>query len=169
MRSYAYRLQIQLGVQSTENTCEGPSHQFLWLPLQCQWCPPGPGQGRCCTCLASTHQCHWTSRVLRSSHIPKSLHTWSVHLDCPSARAAQEGHRLHMELHLQHCFWADQGSCCQWYHLQVLWPLTPCDNTGQCLTGRPWHSTPTKWQACSLCQQGPHWNWMPIYKHRERC
>ena len=31
---------------------------------------PRPRQGWCCTCLASTHQCHWTSRVLRSSHIP---------------------------------------------------------------------------------------------------
>ena len=25
---------------------------------------------------------------------------WSVHLDLPSMRAAQEGHRFHMELHL---------------------------------------------------------------------
>ena len=72
-RSYAYHLQIGLGVQPTEDTCEGPSYQFLWLPLQCQWCPPRPGQGQCCTCLVSTHQCPWTSRVLRSSHIPKSI------------------------------------------------------------------------------------------------
>ena len=89
MRPYVYCLQIRLGVQSTENTCEGPSHQFLWLPLWCQWCPPRPRQGWCCTWLASTHQCHWTPRILRPSHIPKSLHTWSVHLDCPSSRAAQ--------------------------------------------------------------------------------
>ena len=66
--------------------------------------------GSCCTCLASTHQCHWTSRGPRSSHIPKPLHSWSVNLDLPSMRAAQEGHRLHMELHLWHCFWVDQGS-----------------------------------------------------------
>ena len=39
-------------------------------------------------------------RVLRPSHIPKSLHPWPVHLVCPSERAAQEGHRLYLELHL---------------------------------------------------------------------
>ena len=39
-------------------------------------------------------------RVLRSSHIVKSLHPWSVHLDCPSVRTAQEVHRLQLELHL---------------------------------------------------------------------
>ena len=165
-RSYAYCPQIWL--QSTENTCEGPSHQISLaastMPMVSTW----TWQGQCCTCLASTHQCHWTPRILRSSHIPKSLHPWSVHLDYPSARAAQEGHKLHMELHLWHCFWVDQGSRHQWYYPQVLRPLTPCDNTGWCLTGRPWYSTPAKWQTHSLCQQGPHQNWTPMCKHRER-
>ena len=141
-RPYAYCLQIQLGVQPPEDTCEGSSCQFLWLPLQCQWSPPRPRQGQCCTCLASTHQHHWTPRILRSSHIPKSLHTWSVHLDCPFVRAAQEEHRLHMELHLWHHIWVDQGSCHQWHHPKVLWPITSSNNTGWCLTGRPWCSTP---------------------------
>ena len=68
---------------TTENTCEGPSCQFLWLPLWCPWCPPRPGKGWCCTCLTGTNKHHQTSRVLRPSHIPKSLHPWSVHLDCP--------------------------------------------------------------------------------------
>ena len=27
-----------------KNTHEGPSYQFLWLLLQCQWCPPRPGK-----------------------------------------------------------------------------------------------------------------------------
>ena len=93
----------------------------------------------------------------------------SVHLDHHPMRATQEEHRLHMELHLWHQFSVDQGSHYQWYHPQVLQPLTPCDNTGWCLTGRPWCSTPAKWQTHSLCQQGPHWNWTPICKHRERC
>ena len=147
-----------------------PKPSILWLSLQCQWSPPGPRQGRCCTCLASTHQHHWASRVLRPSHIPKSLHPWSVHFDHPPARAAQEGHRLHMELHLWHHFWADQGSHHQWYHPQVLWPVTSHDNTGWCLTGRPWCSTPVKWQTHSLCQQGPHWTecWYANIE-RERC
>ena len=73
-----------------------------------------------------------------------------------------------MRLHLWCCFWVDQGSCHQWHNPQVLQPLTPSDNTGRCLTGRPWCSTPAKWQTCSLCQQCPHQNWMPIHKHRER-
>ena len=123
---------------------------------------------QCCTCLASTHQHHWTPRILRSSHIPKSLHPWSIHLDCPSMRAAQEGHRLQLEPYLWHCFWADQGSCHQWHHPQVLWPITTCDNPSWCLTGRPWCSTPAEWQTCSLCQQGPHQNWMLIREHWER-
>ena len=83
MRSHANCPQIWLGVQPTEDTCEGPSHQLLWMSLRCQWSPPRPRQGQCCTCLASTHQHHWTPRILRSSHIPKSLHPWSIHLDCP--------------------------------------------------------------------------------------
>ena len=29
-----------------------------------------------------------------------SLHPWSIHLDCPSTRAAQEGHRLQLEPYL---------------------------------------------------------------------
>ena len=78
-----YCPQIWLSVQSRENTCEGTSHQFLCLSLWCQRCPPRLRQGQCCTCLASTHQGHWASRILRSSHIPKSLHPWSVHLDFP--------------------------------------------------------------------------------------
>ena len=45
MRSHASCPQIQLGVQPTEDARESPSHQFLWLSLQCQWCPPRPGQG----------------------------------------------------------------------------------------------------------------------------
>ena len=28
------------------------------------------------------------------------LHPWSLHLDCPSMRAAQEGHRLQLEPYL---------------------------------------------------------------------
>ena len=36
-----------------KNTCEGSSCQFLWLPIQCQWCPPGPRKGQCHTCLTS--------------------------------------------------------------------------------------------------------------------
>ena len=47
-------------------------------------------------------------------------------------------------------------------------PSLPSDNTSWCLTGRPWCSTPAKWQTHSLCQQGPHQNWMLICKHRER-
>ena len=83
-------LQIWLGVQPTEDACESPSRQFLWMPLWCQWSPPRPRQGQCCTCLASTHQHHWTPRILRSSHVPKSLHTWSIHLDCPSTAPLRE-------------------------------------------------------------------------------
>ena len=36
-------------------------------------------------------------RILRPSHIPKSIHPWSVHLDCHPVRASQEGHRLQLE------------------------------------------------------------------------
>ena len=39
-----------------------------------QWCPPRPRKGWCSTCLTSTNKCHQTPRVLRPSHIPKSLH-----------------------------------------------------------------------------------------------
>ena len=39
-----------------------------------------------------------------------------------------------------------------------IWPFTCRDNTSQCLTGRPWCSTPAKWQTHSFCQQGPYQN-----------
>ena len=124
-RSHANCPQIQLGVQPTEDTHEGPIHQFLWMPIWCQWCPPRPWKGWCCTHLTSTHQHHWASRNLRSSHIPKSLLSWSVYLDHPSMRAAQEGHRFQLELHIWHHFWVDQGSCCQWHHLRYFDPSLP--------------------------------------------
>ena len=38
-----------------ENTCEGSSHQFLQLPLQCQWCPPRPRKGQHRTHLTGTN------------------------------------------------------------------------------------------------------------------
>ena len=60
---HAGSLQVWSCVQSTENTHQGPSHQLLWLPIQCQWCPPRPGEGWCCACSPSTHKCHWTPRV----------------------------------------------------------------------------------------------------------
>ena len=69
--------------------------------------------------------------------------------------AALGGHRLHLELHLWCCFSCMvQRSCHQQHHPQVLWPLTSCDNTSQCLTGRPWCSTPAKWQTHGFCEQG---------------
>ena len=83
-------------------------------------------------------------------------------------RAAQEGHRLQLEPYLWHHFWADQGSCHQWHHPQVLRSITSSDNPSWCLTGRPWCSIPVEWQTHSLCQQGPHWNQMLICKHWER-
>ena len=46
-------------------------------------------------------------------------------------------------------------------------PLTFCDNTSQYLTGRPWCSTPAKWQTCGFCQQSPYKNQMPVCQHRE--
>ena len=66
------------------------------------------------------------------------------------------------------CFWVGQGSCRQWHHPQVLRSITSSDHPSWCLTGRPWCSTPAEWQTHSLCQQGPHQNWMPICKHWER-
>ena len=152
-----------------KNTCEGSSCQLLWLPLWCWWCPSRPGKCRCSTHLASANKHHWTPRVLRPSHIPQSLYPWFVHLDCPPAQAAQGGHKLHLEPHLQCCFSAGQRSCHQLHHPQVFQPLTSHDNTSWCLTGRPCCNTPTKWQTHSFCQQGPYQNQTLICKHRERC
>ena len=44
-------------------------------------------------------------------------------------------------------FSACKRSCCQQHHPQEFQPFTSCDNTSQCLTGRPWCSTPAKWQT----------------------
>ena len=145
-----------------KHTHEGSSCQFLWLPLWCWWCPPRLGKGWCHTCLTGTNKCHQTPRVLRPSHIPQSLYSWLVHLDCPPVWAAQEGHRLHLEPHLWCHFSTCQRSCCQWHHPQVLQPFTSHDNTSWCLTGRSWCSTPAKQQTCGFCQQGPYQNQMPV-------
>ena len=53
-----------------KNTCEGLSHQFLWLPLWCWWCPPKPRKGGCCTLPISDNKHHQTPRVPMPSHIP---------------------------------------------------------------------------------------------------
>ena len=53
-----------------KNTHKGSNCQFLWLPLQCRWCPPRPGKGQCHICLTSTNKHHWIPRVLRPSHVP---------------------------------------------------------------------------------------------------
>ena len=38
-----------------------------------------------CTCPANANKCHQTPGVLRHGNVPKFLHPWPVHLDCPSA------------------------------------------------------------------------------------
>ena len=43
--------QVWSCVQSIENAHKGPCCKLLWLPIQCQWCPPGPGEGQCCNVL----------------------------------------------------------------------------------------------------------------------
>ena len=131
-----------------KNTCEGSSHQFLSLPLWCQWCPPRPRKGWCHTCLTGANKCHRTPRVPRPCHIPYSLHPWFVHLDCPPIWAPQEGHRPSLEPHLWCHFSACKRSCCQQHHPQVFWPFTSHDNTSRCLTGRPW---------CSSCRMANPW------------
>ena len=42
-----------------------------------------PRKGQHHTCLTSTNKHHQTPEVLRSGHVPQSLHPWVVHLDCP--------------------------------------------------------------------------------------
>ena len=82
--------QIWVSVQPTKNACKGPHHQFLWLSLQCQWCPPRPRQGWCCTHPTSANKCHQTSHVSRHGKVPQSFHPRPVQLDCPFVWAAQE-------------------------------------------------------------------------------
>ena len=37
----------------------------------------------CCTCPANSNNCHQTAGVLRHGIIPKFLHPWPIHFDCP--------------------------------------------------------------------------------------
>ena len=82
-------------VPFAENACKAPSCKFLWLLVQCQWCPPRPGEGRCCACSPSTHKCHWTPRVPQHGDIPQPLHPWPVHSECSSARTPEKRSQLH--------------------------------------------------------------------------
>ena len=136
--------QVWSCVQSTENACKGPRHKLLWLPIRCQWCPPGPREGWCCTCSPSTHKCHWTPRVPPHGDIPQPLHPWPVHSDCSSVRTPEKRCQLHLEWQLRGHFSVGQASCHQQDNPQVLWPITACDHTNQCLTGRSWCSTSTR-------------------------
>ena len=131
-------------VQSTANACKGPSHKLLWLPIWCQWCQPRPREGWCCTCSPSTHECHWTPRVPWHGDIPQPLHPWPVHSDCSSARTPEKRCWLHLKCQLWGCFWVSQTSHHQWHHPQIFRPITACDHTSRCLTGRPWCSTSTE-------------------------
>ena len=136
-------LKVWSCVQSTEDTHKGPSCKLLWLPIWCQWCPPRPREGWCCTCSPSTHKSHWTPRVPWHGHIPQPLCPWPVHSDCSSVRTPEKRCQLHLECQLQGYFSVSQTSHCQWHHFQVLWPITACDYTSWCLTGRSWSSTST--------------------------
>ena len=136
--------QVWSCVQSTENACQGPSHQLLWLPIRCQWCPPRSGEGWCCTCSPSTRKCHWTPRGHQHGDISQPLHLWPVHSDCPSARTPEKRCQLHLECQLWGHFLASQANCLQQHHPQILRPITACDHTSQCLTGRSWWSTSTR-------------------------
>ena len=56
--------QIWFSVWHTKNTHEGSSHQFLWLPLWCWWCPPRPRKG---SMPYMPYQCQQTSPNSKSS------------------------------------------------------------------------------------------------------
>ena len=105
MRSYASCPQIWLGVQPTEDTHKSPSCQLLWCLYNANGVHLDPGKVNAVHALPAPNNVTELPRILRSSYIPKSLHPWSIHLDCPSTRAAQEGHRLQLELYLWHHFW----------------------------------------------------------------
>ena len=51
---------------------------------------------------------------------------------------------LHLECQLWGYFSASQASHHQQHHTQILWPITACDHTSWCLTGRSWGSTSTR-------------------------
>ena len=93
---------------------------------------------------------------------------WPVHPDCPSVRTPEKRCWLHLECQLWGCFWANQASCHQQHHPQILWPITACDHTSPCFPGRSKCSTPTEQQAYSFSKQSTHWCRMQICKHRER-
>ena len=160
--------QVWSCVQSTENAFKGSSHKFLWLPIWCPCCPPRPGEGQSCACSPSTHKCHWTPRGPWHGDIPQPLHPWPVHSDCSSARTPEKRCWLHLECQLPGCFSVSQASHHQQHHPQILQPITACDHTSQCLTGRYWCSTSTKQQTHSFCKQSTHWCRVQICKHRER-
>ena len=160
--------QVWSCVQSTENTCKGPSCKLCWLPIWCQWCTPGSGEGWCCACSPNTHKCHWAPRVPRHGDISQPLHPWPVHSDCPSARTPEKRCQLYLECQLWGCFWGSQASHHQQHHPQILWPVTAWDHTSRCLTGGSRHSTPTEQQICSFHKQSTHQCTMEICKHWER-
>ena len=97
--------QVWSCVQPTENTCKGPNHKLLWLPIWCQWCTSRSREGLCYACSPSTHKCHWTPRVPQHGDIPQPLCPWPVHPDCPSMRTPEKRCRLHLECQLWGCFW----------------------------------------------------------------
>ena len=160
--------QVWSCVQPIENACKGPSHKLLWLPIWCQWSTPRSGEGWCCACSPSTHKCHWTPRVPRHGDIPQPLCLWSVHSDHPSARTPEKRCWLHLEHQLWGCFWVSQRSCCQWHHPQMLRPVTACDHTSWCLTGRSRCSTPSEQQTHTFHKQSTHWCRTQICEHTER-
>ena len=135
--------QVWSCVQSTEDAHKGPSCKLLWLPIWCQWCPSRPREGQCCACSPSIHKCHWTPRVPWHGDIPQPLHPWPVHSDHPPARTSEKIPTSPGKPAMRLLF-SESRSCHQWHYPQILWPITACDHTSQCLTGRPWCSTSTR-------------------------
>ena len=99
------------------------------------------------------HKCHWTPRVPWHGDIIQPLHPWPVHSDCSSVRTPEKRCQLHLECQLWGRFSVIQASCCQWHHPQILWPVTACDHTSQCLTGRSRCSTPTEQQPMAFASK----------------
>ena len=162
--------QVWSCVQSTENACKGPSHKILWLPIWCQWCPPGPREGWCCTLLSQHPQMSLnfkSSSAWWHTSAPLSMACPLWLLLCENSWKKKADFTWNASYEVT--FSVSQASCCQWHHPQKLWPITACDHTRKCLTGRSWCSTSTKQQTCSFCKQSTHWCRTQICKHRDRC
>ena len=153
MEPHAGSPQVWSCFQPTENTCKGPTINFFGCLYNANGLHMDLEKVDAVHALPAPMNVTELQEFLGMVTYLSPYHLWPVHSNHPSARTPEKRCQLHLECQLCCCFSVSQSSCHQQHHPQILWPVTACDHTSQCLTGRSRCSTPTEQQTHSFASK----------------